>query len=115
MRKELDYRELSDRFALRDEHLNDDWIEKLDELIRSESQLVGRQEWDSGNPGAGAGVIDVVQFRGVFISYDDVGSYGPYDSFAEAAEAVALFTENDATTSIWIAPQFEGTKRPTKQ
>ena len=53
--------------------------------------LVARHEWDSGGPGAGAGVVDVYKFRGAFFASDDVGNYGPYEGFTEVAEAVALF------------------------
>ena len=112
MRMELDYRALFDRVALAGEAFDDDWIENVEDLIRSEGILVGRQEWDSGGPGAGAGTINVYLFRGIFISDDDVGSYGPYESFADAAAAVGLYTATDATTSIWVHRQFEGS-RPT--
>jgi hypothetical protein len=43
---------------------------------------------------------------------DRVKINGPYESFADAAAAVGLYTATDATTSIWIHPQFEGS-RPT--
>jgi hypothetical protein len=104
--KELNDRELFDRVALTNERFDDEWIENMDDMIRSEGCLVGRQEWDSGGPGAGAGTVDVYQFRGVFIAEDDVGMYGPYDRFADAAAAVDLFTKTDATTRIWVDPRF---------
>jgi hypothetical protein len=105
--KELNPHELFHRVAVKGEELDDDWIDDVGEIIRSEGQLVGRQEWDSGAPGGGAGTVDVYQFRGLFISEDDAGSCGPYDSFTEAAAAAGLFTETDATTQIWVAEQFE--------
>jgi hypothetical protein len=107
MTKELNPHELFHRVAVKGEELDDEWIDDVGEIIRSEGQLVGRQEWDSGGPGAGAGTVDVYQFRGLFISENDVGSYGPYDSFSEAAAAVGLFNETDATTRIRVAAQFE--------
>jgi hypothetical protein len=107
MRNELDYRELFDRVAQADECFDDEWIEDVDDLIRS--QLTGRQEWDSGGSGAGAGTVDVYQFRGIFISEDDVGMYGPYDSFADAAAAVGLLTKTEATRSIWVDRRFKKT------
>jgi hypothetical protein len=110
MRTELNHRDLFYRVALTGERFDDDWIENVEDLIRSEGRIVGRQEWDSGGPGAGAGTINVYLFRGIFISDDDVGSYGPYESFADAAAAVGLHTATDATTSIWIHPQFEGSR-----
>ena len=48
--KWLDDRELSNRVALRNERYDDEWIEDLDDMIRSEGRLFGRQEWDSGGP-----------------------------------------------------------------
>jgi hypothetical protein len=65
----------------------------------SEGELVARHEWDSGGPGAGAGVVDIYKFRGSFFASDDVGTYGPYEGFTEAAEAVAFLTVTDATTT----------------
>ena len=104
---ELDPRALFDRAALPGEQFDDDWIENVWDLIRSEGRLVGRQEWDSGGPGAGAGTDNVYLFRGFFISTDDVGIYGPYTTFAKAAEAVGLFITTDATTRIWVNVEFE--------
>jgi hypothetical protein len=68
----LDFRKLFDRVALPDERYDDEWIEALDDMIRSEGRLVGRQEWDSSGPGAGADTVYVYQFRGVFISDDEL-------------------------------------------
>jgi hypothetical protein len=76
----------------------------MDETLHAKGVLVGRQEWDSGGPGAGAGALDVCKFRGEFYSSDDVGNYGPYAMFMEAARAVGLFEVNNATTSIWVNP-----------
>jgi hypothetical protein len=103
----MDDRELFNRVALTNERFDDEWIENVDEMIRSEGHLVGCQEWDSGAPGAGAGTVDVYQFRGVFVSYNDVGCYGPYETFAEAAAAVDLFTKTSATTRIWVDLHFK--------
>ena len=100
------FRELFDRVALPCEHFDDDWIEDICDLIRSKDCLVGRQEWDSGGPGAGAGTVDVYQFRGLFIGDNDVDWYGPYDSFADAAAGVGLFAKTSATKHIWVDPRF---------
>jgi hypothetical protein len=97
---------LFDRVALANERFDDEWIEDVCDLMRDKRCLVGRQDWDSGGPGAGAGTVDVYQFRGVFVGEDDVLIYGPFDSFAEAAAAVRLFHETDATTKIWVDPRF---------
>jgi hypothetical protein len=100
------FRELFDRVALPSEHFDDEWTENICDLIRSEGCLVGRQEWDSGGPGAGAGIVVVYQFRGLFIGDNDVDIYGPYDSFADAAAAVGLFAKTSATKHIWVDPRF---------
>jgi hypothetical protein len=105
MSEALDDAELFKRVARGNERFDDEWIEDIDDLIREEGVLVGRQEWDSGGPGAGAGTVDVYEFRGVFVSYDDVDRY-VYETFADAAEAVGLFMETEATTHIWVDPRF---------
>ena len=51
-------------------------------------------------------------FYGIFISEDDVGSYGPYDTFGDAAEAVGLFNKTAATTRIWVHPNFHELSAP---
>jgi hypothetical protein len=72
MPKEIDYRDLFNRFAKRGEVFDDDWIERMDEMLVTKGALVGRLEWDSGGPGAGAGTIDIRKFRGLFFAFDDV-------------------------------------------
>jgi hypothetical protein len=104
--KLLDFRQLFDRVALADERFDDDWIDDVCEAMRAKGCLVGRQDWDSGGPGAGAGTVDVYQFRGLFIGEDDAQMYGPFDTFADAADAVGLFRKTDATTNIWVDPRF---------
>jgi len=47
------------------------------------------------------GTADVYEFRGVFVSYDDANRYF-CETFADAAEAVGLFTETEATINIWV-------------
>lgn len=106
MRNDLDYEELFARVAGADEELSDDWMETICDRIHDEGRLVGRQDWDSGGPGAGAGTMCVYQYKGVFVGEDDVGSYGPYDRFAEAAEAIGLWTKTSATQRIWVDPHF---------
>jgi hypothetical protein len=110
MRKEIDYRELFKRFGKPGERFDDDWIEYIDEKMSAQGQLIARHEWDSGGPGAGAGVVDVYNFLGLFFASDDGSNYGPYEGFTEAAEAVALLTVTDATTRIWV-DYPEGRKR----
>jgi hypothetical protein len=78
----------------------------MQEAIRNEGDQVGKQEWDSGSPGAGAGVSYVYIFRSLFFSEDDVGMYGSFNSFIEAAQAVGLLGVNEATTSIWVDTKY---------
>jgi hypothetical protein len=105
--KDLDLADLFARFGRPGEELDDEWAEMIQDAIHDEGELVGRQEWDSGAPGAGAGVVDVYRFRGLFVSENDVGSYGPYESFKEAADAVGLFVQTSATRRIWVHPRFD--------
>ena len=101
--KEIDYRDLFNRFAKRGEIFDDCWPDEMNERIYKKG-LVGRLEWDSGGPGAGAGSQDVCKFQGLFFAFDDTGGYGPYESFTEAAAVVGLFHVTSATTSIWVDP-----------
>jgi hypothetical protein len=52
--------------------------------------------------------------RSMSISHDDVGRYGPYETFADAAAVVSLFTKTDATTRIWIDPYFRRSEAPNE-
>ena len=79
------------------------------EEIRENGEVVGEHEWDSGSVGAGAGSLVVYRYAGKFFAEDDVEAMGPFDTFAEAAEAVGLFRKTDATTGIWVA---KGHKQP---
>jgi hypothetical protein len=64
-------------------------IELLDELVRSEGQVVFRKFWDSGGPGAGAGEEVVYRYRALFWPHSAEGLSGPYDSLEEALEGDA--------------------------
>jgi len=80
--------------------------EDLWAAIREQGRLVGRQEWDSGGPGAGAGTVDVYLYCAAFYSDNDVDAYGPFRTFLEAANATGLFHVNEATTKIWVDREF---------
>jgi hypothetical protein len=103
MASELDNRSLFDRLSKPGEQYDEDWPEIMRQRVRNEGLLVGRNEWDSGGPGAGAGVNDVYLFHRLFFAEDDVGMFGPYETFLEAADAVGLLSAGEATTSIWIS------------
>jgi hypothetical protein len=84
--------ELFKRFAKPGETLDDDWIEAMEQTIVEEGELVATQAWNSGGPGAGAGVSFVYKYRGLFFTSTDFGIGGPYNGFTEAVEDVGLFT-----------------------
>ena len=77
MSREIDSRDLFEHFAKPEETYDEDWVEGMQEAIRNEGDRVGRQEWDSGSPAAGAGVDYVYLFRDLFFSEDGVSMYGP--------------------------------------
>lgn len=102
MSKELDYQELFQRVARPGEEFDDDWVEEIQEVMHEEGRTVAR-EW------CPAGITlpsVVVLFRGLFIASDEVCSYGPFDTFAEAAAAIQ-FPFNPETSDIWVAPEFD--------
>ncbi len=106
MVKDLDLEELFRRVSRPGETFDDEWCEEVQELMWEEAEVVGQRDWDSGGPGGGAGSVNVRLFRGVFIGDDDENCFGPYDTFDEAADAIALFFETSATTGIWVDPRF---------
>jgi hypothetical protein len=73
--------------------------------IREEGRMVACHQWDSGNPGSGAGANCIYFYNEAFFVEDDIDSSGPYRTFKEAEEATVMF-ETDATTSLWIDPEF---------
>ena len=66
MGEELDDRELFKRLAKPGEQFNDDWIDALHEKVRDKGDLVAEKQWDSGNPGSGAGSVRVYAFQDLF-------------------------------------------------
>lgn len=97
---------LFDRFGKPGESFDDDWLESLYEAIRDDGDLVGANYWDSGDPGAGAGVSSIYQFGGLFFAEGDQRTSGPYKTFLEAADAIGLLGVNQATTSIWVESKY---------
>jgi len=98
--KEFTYRALFDQYAKPGEKFDEEWIERFDSTIAEEG--VGTHSWNSGNPGAGAGVTYIYLFRGLFFTDTDFGIDGPYEEFTEAAEDVNLLTVTSATERIWV-------------
>lgn len=88
--------------AVKQEQFDDD--EDLWQKIREEGRMVACHQWDSGNPGSGAGANYIYLYNGGFFVEDDEANSGPYATFKEAEDATVMF-ETGATTSIWIDPQ----------
>jgi hypothetical protein len=76
--------------------------EKFEDKIIEEGLLVASHFWNTGNPGAGAGVTNIYWFEGQFYASTDLGWEGPYDGLTEAAEAVSLLSVTATTESIWV-------------
>lgn len=110
MDEQMNYRLLFDRFAKVGERFDQDWKEGIVEKIRGEGDRIARCEWDSGGPGAGAGMDYVYKYRELYFADNDAGTYGPFESFTEAAEVIGLFTENEATTEVWIDSDYRTEK-----
>ena len=75
------------------EEEEDEW-----EKIRNEGDLIAEQEWDSGGPGAGAGVVSVYEFEGKYYVDHDAG----IDEYETKEEALSQIPENEATVSTTI-------------
>ena len=89
-----------------EESLNVDWcIVILLEAIIEDGNVVAEHHWDSGGPGAGAGVVSVYKYRGCYFGLNDVAWYGPFDTLDPVFEKLGILTPTDATTSIKIFGQ----------
>jgi hypothetical protein len=70
-------------------------IEILTEIIHEKGEVVFREYWDSGGPGAGADVECIYKYREHFWRYDsDYGLSGPFYDFEDS-----LWDEYIAVTS----------------
>jgi hypothetical protein len=107
MGEKLDDREVFKRLAKPSEQFDGDWVDALHEKVRGEGTLVGKKQWDSGNPGAGAGSVEVYAFQDLFFVDDDSGIDGAYEKFSDAADDCMLLQVNDTTEKIWVDPDFE--------
>jgi hypothetical protein len=78
-----------------DEEFSD---EELTERVCEEGDWVLSLHWDSGGPGAGAGVESIYKFKNQYWYYSiDNGLSGPFDSLTEALDG---FGVTDATERI---------------
>jgi hypothetical protein len=71
MGEKLDDRELFKRLAKPGEQFDDDWVDALHEKVRDEGTLVVLHEWESDNPGSGAGSVSVYAFKDLFFVDDE--------------------------------------------
>ena len=82
-------------------------------IVIYEGEELLSHHWDSGGPGAGAGVDTLYEYKGKYYVSHDAG----IDKFDDPMEAIFhhdLLGDTDATTSIQISPKLkkmmEGTK-----
>ena len=66
MENEIAYRKLFNRFAEPGDEFGEEWIEKFEENIIEEGEVVATHSWESDNPGAGAGMTFIYRFQGLF-------------------------------------------------
>ena len=102
MDNEFAYRTLFNRFAQPDDKFGEEWVEKFEDAIFDEGEVVATHSWESDNPGAGAGMTLIYRFHGLFFTSTDFGFDGPYEGFSEAAEAIDLLTVRETTERIWV-------------
>lgn len=87
---------------IEEEYLDEDYLnEFFHEYIPEHAELVAQLHWDSGGPGAGAGVSCVYRAFGAFYVSDDFGLSEPYQDYEHAVRHHGIYTVNDATTRIW--------------
>ena len=108
MGEKLDDRELFQRLAKPGEQFDDDWADALRQKVGDEGDLVAEKQWDSGNPGSGAGSVRVYAFQDLFFVDDDdnSGIDGAYETFSDAARNCMLLEVNEATVKIWVDLHF---------
>ena len=102
MENEIAYRTLFNRFAQPNDKFGEEWVEKFENAIIGEGEVVATHSWESDNPGAGAGMTLIYRFQGLFFTSTDFGLDGPYEGFSEAAEAVGLLAVTETTERIWV-------------
>jgi hypothetical protein len=77
-------------------------MDRFEDNIIEEGEVVATNSWESDNPVTGAWMILIYRFQGLFFASTDFGFDGPYEAFSEAAEAVNLLTVTDTTKKIWV-------------
>jgi hypothetical protein len=102
MDNETTYRALFNRFGRPDDKFDEEWVEAFQDAVIEYGQVVGSHSWESDNPGAGADMILIYLFRGLFFTSNDFGFNGPFEGFHEAAEAVGLLAVTKTTERILV-------------
>jgi hypothetical protein len=78
-----------------------------DELDVTEvGELLAELHWDSGGPGAGAGVVSMYGHNGKFYVSHDAG-VDEYETAEEALERNGFLRDSGANTSVWIHPELQ--------
>ena len=77
-------------------------MDRFEDVVIEEGEVVATHSWDSDNPGSGAGMTLIYRFQGQFFTATDFGFDGPFEGFSEAADAVDLLAVRDATERIWV-------------
>jgi hypothetical protein len=96
------YRILFNRFAQPDDKFDEEWVERFEDAIIEEGEIVATHSWESDNPGAGAGMNLIYRFKGLFFTSTDLGLDGPFEGFNEAAEDIDLLIVTETTEKIWV-------------
>src|SRR5271167_3798320 len=78
MSEESERRKFFERFAEPSDEFDEAWLEKFEETVIEEGEVVGTHSWISDNPGAGAGITYVYRFKELFFASTDFGLDGPY-------------------------------------
>jgi hypothetical protein len=68
MDNETAYRALFNRFARPDDKFDEEWVEAFQDALIEQGQVVATHSWESDNPGAGADMIFIYLFRGLFFT-----------------------------------------------
>jgi hypothetical protein len=93
---------------------DDEYDEELWQKIREEGRMVACHQWDSGNPGSGAGANRIYFYSGQFYVEDDDANSGAYATFKEAEEATVSSRPTPRRASGSIRSSNDGRKRGSR-
>jgi hypothetical protein len=93
-----------------DDSDNEDFEEQEQEEsepdLKEDGELLAELNWDSGGPGAGAGVVCMYGHNGKFYVSHDAG-VDEYDTALDALKGGGFLTDYGANTSLWIDPRLK--------